>query len=128
MSGTRSAVAAAAGMVEATVVILTGPREVILRRESIDPATLGASSVLCETIVSVISPGTELAAYTGQPALREGAIYPRLQGYCNVARVLAVGSGVSSLIAGDRILSFSSHRSHFTIDAADVLVTLPRGV
>jgi threonine dehydrogenase-like Zn-dependent dehydrogenase len=51
-------------------------------------------------------------------------VYPRLQGYCNVARVLAVGTGVSGINPGDRVLSFASHRSHFVSAAEDVLFVL----
>lgn len=114
--------------VDATVVSLAGPRQLELRTERLDAAALGGTSVLCESLVSVISPGTELAAYTGQPALRDGPAYPRLQGYCNVARVLAVGADVGSIVPGDRVLSFASHRSHFVADAEDLLTKLPVGV
>lgn len=114
--------------VEATVVCLAGPRRLELRAERLDVSALGPTGVLCETLVSVISPGTELAAYTGQRALRDGPPYPRLQGYCNVARVLAVGSEVGSIGPGDRVLSFASHRSHFVSDATQLLVKLPEAV
>lgn len=114
--------------VEATVISLAGPRQLELRTERLDAAALGPTAVLCETLVSVISPGTELAAYTGQPALREGPAYPRLQGYCNVARVLAVGADVGSIVPGDRVLSFASHRSHFISDAGDLLTKVPESV
>jgi D-arabinose 1-dehydrogenase-like Zn-dependent alcohol dehydrogenase len=111
--------------IEATVVTLTGPRRLELRRETLDRADLGPTELLCETLVTAISPGTELAAYTGAPPLREGTAYPRVQGYCNVARILAVGAEVRGLSPGDRVLTFTSHRSHFVIRADDVLATLP---
>jgi threonine dehydrogenase-like Zn-dependent dehydrogenase len=107
----------------ATVVYLAAPRQVELRREPL-PA-LGDRGLLCETIVSAISPGTELAAYAGLPPLRAGVVYPRLQGYCNVGRVLAAGPGVKGIAVGDRVLSFTSHRSHFHLDASEVLLRLP---
>ncbi|MGH8797079.1 MAG: zinc-dependent alcohol dehydrogenase [Caldimonas sp.] len=110
---------------EASVAFLDAPRRLAFRRESLDPATLAATGVLCETLVTVISPGTELAAYTGLPPLHDGTAYPRLQGYCNVARVIAIGSSVSTVVPGDRVLTFASHRSHFIVDAAALLVVLP---
>jgi len=125
MNGAQLSGTARLAAIEATVVVLTGPRELHFRRESLDPANLAPSEVLCETLLTVISPGTELAAYIGLPPLRVGAAYPRLQGYCNVARVLAVGAGVNSAAPGDRVLTFSSHRSHFIIDSGALLVTLP---
>lgn len=107
----------------ADVVYLAGPRQLELKREPL--RALGDADVLCATLVTAISPGTELAAYRGLPALRPGGVYPRLQGYCNVARVLAVGAKVHDLAVGDRVLSFNSHRSHFVMPAADALLRLP---
>jgi NADPH:quinone reductase-like Zn-dependent oxidoreductase len=105
------------------VVSLVGARQLVWLDEAL-PSTAPAGALLCETIVSAISPGTELAAWTGLPPLRDATGYPRVQGYCNVARVLDVGSGVSGFAAGDRVLSFQSHRSHFVLAADDVLLRL----
>lgn len=105
----------------ARTVWLTAPRTVELREERLgDPAP---GQLLCETLVTAISPGTELAAWTGQPPLRPSVVYPRLQGYCSVGRVLA--SAAEGYAPGDRVLSFTSHRSHFLLPAADVLYRLP---
>ncbi len=108
--------------------VLEASRNLHFKEEALDPAAIGDGEVLAETIVSAISPGTELAAYTGAPPLRPGVVYPRLVGYCNVARVLACGKSVSGVAPGDRILTFSSHRSHFCIPAADVLAVLSDGI
>lgn len=108
---------------KATVAHLIEPHNLQLRVSPL--AEPEPTEVLCETLVTAISPGTELAAYTGLPPLRAGVVYPRLQGYCNVARVLAVGGKVSGLNVGDRVLSFTSHCSHFVLPQADVLLRLP---
>lgn len=108
---------------EATVVWLNAPGEIEIRIESL--RALGNNDVLCETIVSAISPGTELAAFKGLPPLRPGVVYPRLLGYCNVARVLEVGPAVEGVQAGDRVLTFTSHRSAFVIAEAEILYKLP---
>lgn len=108
----------------ARIVSLAGPRRLVWREEPL-PAAAPAGMLLCATTVSAISPGTELAAWVGLPPLRDGTGYPRVQGYCNVARVLDVGAGVDGFDRGDRILSFQSHRSHFVLPAADVLLRLP---
>ncbi|MES2339684.1 MAG: zinc-binding dehydrogenase [Pseudomonadota bacterium] len=109
-------------MSAAQVVWLTAPHTLDIRTEAV--AAPGPGAIACATIVSAISPGTELAAYTGQPPLRPGTGFPRVQGYCNVARVTALGEGVTGVAVGDRVLSFTSHRSAFTMPAADVLLTL----
>lgn len=112
----------------ARIAMLDQPHSLRFEIETIDPSSLIPGEVLAETIVSAISPGTELAAYTGAPPLRPGIVYPRLVGYCNVARVLACGKAVSGVAPGDRILTFSSHRSHFCIPATDVLAVLSAGI
>ena len=116
-------IAAPIGARSARVVYLEGPRQLAWRTEAL-PEHVPDDAVLCQTIVTAISPGTELAAYLGLPPLREGIAYPRVQGYCNVAAVLACGSGVRSLKAGDRVLTSSSHRSHFVIPEREVLLRL----
>ncbi len=107
----------------ARVVWLEQPGELVLREETLGAP--GPGEVLCETIVSAISPGTELAAWRGLPPLRPGIAYPRLQGYCNVARVMECGEGVEATAKGDRVLSFASHRSHHMLTEADILYRLP---
>jgi len=87
-----------------------------------------AGEVACETLYTAISPGTELAAYRGAPSLRSGTGYPRLVGYCNAARVVAVGKGVSLYVPGDIVVSFASHRSHFVVPQAKLLAKVPKEV
>ena len=109
----------------AQVMWLEAPGKVLVREEALGTPTAG--ELLCETIVSAISPGTELAAWRGAPPLRPGVIYPRLQGYCNVARVLECGDGVEEFAPGDRVLTLQSHRSHFVAPAEGVFYKLPEG-
>jgi threonine dehydrogenase-like Zn-dependent dehydrogenase len=110
----------------ATIAYLEGPRALIFRDEVL-PAP-GPGQILCHSVVSVISPGTEVAAWAGLPPLRPGRVYPRLVGYCNVAEVLAVGEGVIHVAPGARILSYASHRTHFLLDEAQVLLVLDDGM
>ncbi|MEM7702471.1 MAG: zinc-binding alcohol dehydrogenase [Pseudomonadota bacterium] len=106
----------------ARVAWLKGPGELVWRKESLPPPDIG--QVLCETLFSAISPGTELAAWRGSPPLKPGNPYPRVQGYCNVARVLEIGKGVDELKPGDRVLTLQSHRSRFVCPADEIYVTL----
>lgn len=107
----------------ARIAWLEGPRQLRWRNEAL-PEQPPPGQLRCRTLVSAISPGTELAAYVGLPPLRDGTGYPRLQGYCNVARVEACGAGVEGFAVGDRVLSFASHRSAHLLSASDVLVRL----
>lgn len=107
----------------AEVVWLDAPG--VLRIAEEELSDLDPDQILCKTIVTAISPGTEIAAFDGLPPLRPNVTYPRLQGYCNVAEVMAVGRAVEAFNVGDRILTFMSHRSAFILHANEVLYKLP---
>lgn len=92
---------------------LSGPRQLSLCQEKIDLGKVAPQEIVGRTIVSVVSPGTEVAAYSGAPPLRPMKVYPRVNGYCNVAEVIAVGSEVTGVKVGDRVLTQQSHRSAF---------------
>lgn len=105
----------------ARVVRLHGPGQLVFEDQPLGAPAEG--ELLCQTLVTAISPGTELAAYQGLPPLRPGPQYPRLQGYCNVARVLESRS--ARVPVGARVLCFSSHRDLFVLSEQDVLYRLP---
>ena len=80
--------------------------------------------VLVQSIVSLISPGTERAFFLGAP----GAVFKFPNpppGYSNVGEVTAVGEGVESVKVGDRIACPAGHLSHYTTPAASCLVLEP---
>lgn len=110
------------------LVVLIRPRKIKFENIEIDTDKIGTREIIGRTIFSAISPGTEAAAYSGKPALRPGKIYPRLLGYCNVARVVSAGNGVKSVRPGDMILTGESHRSIFKIPETDVWAKLPKKI
>ena len=105
------------------VLRLLGPRDIKLENQTIDK-----KEILARTIYSAISPGTELAAYSGAHQLRAGTSYPRLLGYCNVSEVISVDPDVEIKKKGDHIVTLQSHRDIFSIDAHEVLSIVPKGV
>jgi 2-desacetyl-2-hydroxyethyl bacteriochlorophyllide A dehydrogenase len=113
-------------MSQSLIARLVAPRELVWSRESFAAAP-DADEVVAETEISAISPGTELAAYAGAPPLRPGTGYPRLVGYCNVARVTAAGTR-AGIAVGSRIVTTQSHRDRFRIPAALVLCEVPEPV
>jgi len=72
------------------------------------------------TIVTLASPGTELAAYTGTS-------FPVHFGYAAVFEVERKGSGVDDLNLGDRVFCMGPHRSYQSC-AREELVPLPAGL
>ena len=115
-------------MIKAKVAKLLGPHELVFDDEPIDESLLASDEVLCKTIASAISPGTEIAAYNGTTPLRPMKAFPRLIGYCNVAEIIKIGSDITEYNVGQRILTFSSHRSHFVIKSKEILSIIPDGV
>lgn len=97
---------------------LTAAMELVCEQEPLD--SVGPDHIRATTVYSAISPGTEVAAYAGMKPLRPMKVYPRLMGYCNVARVDSVGANVKVVECGDYVYSHQSHRSHFVCPASEV--------
>jgi threonine dehydrogenase-like Zn-dependent dehydrogenase len=95
-----------------------------LKEEPIDLSSLDRNEIAGETVYSCVSPGTELAAYQGLPFLRPEVKYPRVVGYCNIARVIATGKNTNSIRQGDYILNFASHRKYFKCRQDDVIAVI----
>ncbi len=106
---------------------LSGPKQLFLKEEQISLDDLCKDEIVAETLYSAISPGTENAAYLGLPPLRPGNIYPRVVGYCNIAKVIACGASVTKCKEGDYLLSFQSHRTSFKIKESDFALKLESG-
>jgi D-arabinose 1-dehydrogenase-like Zn-dependent alcohol dehydrogenase len=107
---------------------LQDPEQFVLQTKILEPDALQKHEIAAETLCTAISPGTEIAAYRGEPPLRPGKAYPRLVGYCNVAKVIATGSQVTKYKVGDRILTFQSHRTAFICPENSVITVVPESV
>lgn len=114
----------------------TAPRRAELRREAVPQP--GAAEVLVETILSAISPGTEMLVYRGQtPAEMSvdatiGALggnfgFPIKYGYAAVGRVAALGPDVDGAWLGRLVFAFNPHETHFIAPVAS-LHPLPDGM
>lgn len=112
--------------VEARTARIAAPRQLEIGSDTLVLASLGGREVACATLYSAVSPGTELALYEGLAPLRPDRTHSRTVGYCNLARVIAVGDWVSSLQPGDLVLTSQPHCSHFVCGAEDILLRLPQ--
>src|SRR2546426_8589881 len=112
------------------------PRSVGVRDEPL-PAP-HAGQVLVETLVSAISPGTEMLVYRGQvPAgmpldstiadLAGAFAYPLKYGYAAVGRIVALGADVGRDRLGQLVVGFHPHESHF-VASPSTLLGVPPGV
>jgi threonine dehydrogenase-like Zn-dependent dehydrogenase len=101
------------------------------------PALL-PEQVLVETILSAISPGTELLFYRGLfpediqvdesiAALKQSAAYPLKYGYSLIGRVIAVGQAVDAAWKNRLVFAFHPHESHFNARPSE-LIPVPEGI
>ncbi len=92
-----------------------------------------ANEVTLELEYSAISAGTEKANYTGQrngPNMKddETPVYPVTVGYSSAGKIVAVGSEVTDLKVGDRVIAFwSKHKKRMTV-GREYIIKLPDGV
>jgi 2-desacetyl-2-hydroxyethyl bacteriochlorophyllide A dehydrogenase len=107
-----------------------------VREEALDVP--GSGEVLLESIVSAISPGTEMLFYKGQ--LEEGASvdatmqgyrreisYPLRYGYSSVGRIVKAGDGVDPGLVGRLAFAFMPHASASCVPV-DLAVPVPDGI
>jgi len=112
----------------------TGLRRVSLREESIPPP--GPGQVLVQTVMSAISPGTELLIYRGQApremaadtsiaALTGSLAFPLKYGYAAVGRVVELGPGVARPWQDKLVFAFQPHQELFLASPTELLPVPP---
>jgi 2-desacetyl-2-hydroxyethyl bacteriochlorophyllide A dehydrogenase len=116
------------------VLYFTAPYSVAVREEPLAvPAT---DQVMVQTLVSAISPGTELLIYRGQaptdvpvdeaiPTLTGEFRFPLQYGYAAVGRVVRVGSAVAPEWQDRLVFSFHPHTSHFVASPSELIPVPP---
>jgi 2-desacetyl-2-hydroxyethyl bacteriochlorophyllide A dehydrogenase len=114
----------------------TAPGQVAVREEVLPH--LAPDKVLVQTLLSAISPGTELIIFRGQfpedltvdeniPTLACKFAYPLKYGYATVGRVVSTGAQVNPGWEGRLVFSLHAHESHFHA-TPDELLPLPEGM
>jgi len=110
--------------------VFTAPRRVELRQDPLpSPA---ADQLLVRTLVSGISPGTELLLYRGEapqglpadealPALQGDLSFPVKYGYCAVGQVVQAGTHSEAGWIGRRVFAFQPHTSYFLAQPSELL-------
>jgi 2-desacetyl-2-hydroxyethyl bacteriochlorophyllide A dehydrogenase len=117
-------------------VFFTAPKTIEIREESLPEPAPG--QVMVQTLLSAISPGTELLVYHGLfpqglaideniPGLEDPFAYPLKYGYSAVGQVMAIGAGVDAAWQGRLVSAFNPHESHFNAPLAG-LIPLPEGM
>lgn len=112
----------------------TAPRRVEILPRALPP--LAENQVLVQTLLSAISPGTEMLIYRGQfpldlpvdtcfPGMDTRFCYPLAYGYACVGRVVETGSAVSPTWRNRLVFAFQPHTAHFVSDISALLPLPP---
>ena len=95
---------------------ITGVGEVRILTEEVDISNLSANEAVIEAEYSMISAGTELSRVF---AIKKGFSYPVRPGYSSVGKVIAKGSGLKDIQAGERVYYSGPHASICRIENGD---------
>lgn len=119
-----------------TSLYFVAPSTAEIREEPLPPPAPGEA--LVETLLSAVSPGTEMLVYRGQApadmavddtisALGGTFGFPIKFGYATVGRVAELGEGVDKSWLGRVVFAFNPHESHF-VAPVSTLIPLPDGI
>ena len=117
-------------------IIFAAPYQVRLKSSQVP--TPAATQLLVKTLVSAVSPGTEMLFYRGQVAadlqmdttinaLSGKVAYPLKYGYATVGRVIEAGAQADGEWLGKMVFAFHPHESHFVAEP-EALLPIPDGV
>jgi 2-desacetyl-2-hydroxyethyl bacteriochlorophyllide A dehydrogenase len=121
---------------ERQALYFTAPHQVAIKSETLPAPAFG--QLVVQTLISAISPGTELLIYQGLaptdlakddtiPSLAGDFSFPLKYGYAAVGRVLEVGRGVAPGWENRLVFAFHPHESLF-LATPDELLRLPEGL
>lgn len=105
---------------EQNSLVLYGKEELSWNKEAL-PA-LKNDQVLIKTIAGAISVGAELSQYMGSDITASSSHYPKETGYENYGEVVEIGSEVSMLNIGDRVVAFYGHKDYEIIKENEAIV------
>ena len=117
-------------MRQSQALYFNAPGQVEIRSEAfLDP---GAGEVSVRTLLSAISPGTEMLFYRGQipqgmavdaaiSGMQQALSYPLKYGYSAVGEVCALGAGAHCSWLGRRVFAFHPHQDLFNVPLAELM-------
>jgi len=110
---------------KALQIFFPSPYQVVLEEKEIDEE-IGDKEILVKNHYTLISPGTELAFYTGthvglSDPNNKWAKYPFYPGYASVGEVIKVGKDISEFKVGDLVYTLGRHCSVIKTELSDPL-------
>ena len=110
------------------IAVLHGPRDLRIEEHPLDTGNLAPGEVHVETEITAFKIGTDRGNYEGAEAIPGAPGYPRWVGDSNLGTVRDVGTAVTHLAVGDRVVSQLPHQSEYVASEGEVLVRVPEQV
>lgn len=110
------------------IAILHGPRDLRIEDQPLDTDTLQPHEIHVETRLSALKIGTDRGNYEGAERVPGAPDYPRWVGDSNLGIVRGIGSAVTRVKVGDRIVTRRYHQSEYILNEAESLVLVPENV
>lgn len=110
------------------IAILHGPRDLRIEEQPLDTSHLQPDEIWVETRISALKIGTDRGNYEGAERVPGAPDYPRWVGDSNLGVVRGVGSAVTRVQVGDRIVTRMPHQSAYITSQDASLVTVPPNV
>ncbi|MEM7134803.1 MAG: zinc-binding alcohol dehydrogenase [Chloroflexota bacterium] len=110
------------------IAMLRGPRDLRIEEHPIHTGDLKPNDIWVKTRISAFKIGTDRGNYEGAEQVPGAPGYPRWVGDSNLGIVYGVGSAVTRVQVGDRIVTRAPHQSEYITTDADSLVKIPDGV
>ena len=110
------------------IAILHGPRDLRIEDQPLDTSHLQPDEIWVETRISALKIGTDRGNYEGAERVPGAPDYPRWVGDSNLGIVRGVGSAVTRVQVGDRIITRMPHQSAYVATQDISMVKAPSNV
>ena len=110
------------------IAILYGPRDLRIEEQPLDTSRLQPHEIWVQTRISALKIGTDRGNYEGAERVPGAPDYPRWVGDSNLGIVRGIGSAVTRVQVGDRIVTRQAHQSEYITTEAASMVKVPANV
>ena len=110
------------------IAMLHGPRDLRIEEQPLDTSSLRPNEIWVETRISALKIGTDRGNYEGAERVPGAPDYPRWVGDSNLGIVRGVGSAVTRVQVGDRIVTRQPHQSEYITTDDASMVEVPANV
>jgi polar amino acid transport system substrate-binding protein len=110
------------------IAILHGPRDLRIEEHPLDTNHLAPDDIWIQTEISALKIGTDRGNYEGAAHVPGAPGYPRWVGDSNLGIVRGIGSSVTRVRVGDRVVTRQPHQSEYISKESASMVKVPAGV